>query len=148
MGTEKLGASSLAYERRVYGEQLRLIQKEVDRISLTNLDLINAENTTKKLKAEDSLIPIGGGAYIKANVYNTKVLVPVGAGYLIEMEAETAARELRRRIEETRKAVEKLTEEFKNISRRLETTSRKLSEMQTQDRINQRVEENLGEDYL
>ncbi|HLD59484.1 MAG TPA: prefoldin subunit alpha [Candidatus Bilamarchaeaceae archaeon] len=148
MSTEKLGASSLAYERRVYGEQLRLIQKEVDRISLTNLDLINAENTTKKLKAEDSLIPIGGGAYIKANVYNTKVLVPVGAGYLIEMEAETAARELRRRIEETRKAVEKLTEEFKNISRRLETTSRKLSEMQTQDRINQRVEENLGEDYL
>ncbi len=148
MSTEKLGASSLAYERRVYGEQLRLIQKEVDRISLTNLDLINAENTTKKLKAEDSLIPIGGGAYIKANVYNTKVLVPVGAGYLIEMEAETAARELRRRIEETRKAVEKLTEEFKNISRRLETTSRKLSEMQTQDRINQRVEENLGDDYL
>ena len=83
MSTEKLGASSLAYERRVYGEQLRLIQKEVDRISLTNLDLINAENTTKKLKAEDSLIPIGGGAYIKANVYNTKVLVPVRSRYLI-----------------------------------------------------------------
>lgn len=148
MSIENLGVSSLAYERRVYGEQLRLIQKEVDRISLTNLDLINAENTTKKLKAEDSLVPIGGGAYIKANVYNTKVLVPVGAGYLIEMEADTAARELRRRIEETRKAVESLTTEFKNISKKLDSTSRKLNEMQSQDRISKRVEENLGEDYL
>ena len=147
-GNQQMDPNGLMYERRVYTEQLKLIQKEVDRITLTNLDLINAENTAKKLQANDSLIPVGGGAYIKANVYNTKILLPVGAGYLVDMEAEEAARELRRRVEETRKAVERLTEEFKNISRKLTETIEKINELRSQEQIDKRVEENIGEDYV
>jgi prefoldin alpha subunit len=140
--------NAMMYERRVYEEQLRLIQKEVDRVSLTNLDLINAENTAKRLKVEDSLVPIGGGAYIKANVYNTKILVPIGAGYMTEMDAETAARELKRRIEATKKAVEELAKKYREISHQLVKTTEKLKELKTAAHINKQVEENLGEDYV
>ncbi|MFH2105866.1 MAG: prefoldin subunit alpha [Candidatus Micrarchaeota archaeon] len=140
--------NALMYERRVYEEQLRLIQKEVDRVSLTNLDLINAENTAKRLEVEDSLVPIGGGAYIKANVYNTKILIPIGAGYMTEMDAEMASRELRRRIEATKKAVEELAKKYREISHQLITTTERLRELKTAAQINKQVEENLGEDYI
>lgn len=140
--------AQMSYETAVYKEQLRLLQKEIERINLTTIDLSNATSTVQQLQQEDVLTPIGGGAFIKASVYNTNILVPVGAGYLIEMDKEYAVSEINKRIEATKKAIEKLSGEFQKVSSKLRELNAKLREMQVQDAINKRVDENIGEDYV
>ncbi len=140
--------TQISYENAVYREQLRLLQKEIDRINLTTIDLSNAITTAQQVKQEDVLSPIGGGAFLKASVYNTNILVPVGANYLVEMDKESAVSEMNRRIEATKKAVEKLSDEFQKVSIKLRELNAKLREIQTQDAINKRVDENIGEDYV
>ena len=117
----------LSYEVQVYREQLRLLEREIERINLTTVDLANALRTMENLKNEDVMMPIGGGSYLKASVYTTKVLVPIGADYMNEMERDKATVELRKRIESTKKAFEKLSEQFNAISKRLQDTGLKLS---------------------
>lgn len=140
--------AQLSYESAVYKEQLRLLQKEIERINLATIDLSNAARTAELIKQEDVLVPIGGGAFIKSSVYNTKILVPVGAEYLVEMEKEDAVSEINKRTEATKKAIEKLTEEFQKVSVKIRDINIKLREVQAQDVINKRVNENIGEDYL
>lgn len=140
--------SQLAYEAAVYREQLRLIQKEIERISITNIDLVNAAKTTEQLKNGEVLVPIGAGSFISANTHTTKILVPVGANYLLEMEKEHASVEINKRIDATKNAVEKLNDEFNKISIRLNEMNMRLNEMQKQNAINKRVDENIGEDYV
>lgn len=138
----------LSYEVAVYREQLRLLQREMERITLTLLDLKNAEKTASNLKDGSSLVPIGGGAFLNSEINSHTLLVPVGAGYLVQMGREEAARELARRIESTEKALHRLEEEFGGISGKLNSIGTKLNTLQSEIAINKRVEENIGEDYL
>ena len=140
--------AQLSYESAVYKEQMRLLQKEIERINLATIDLNNALHTAEKLKQDDVLVPIGGGSFLKATVYNTKVLVPIGASYLVEMEKTNAVIEMGKRLESTKKAIEKLSDEFQKVSSHLRELDLKLREIQTQDAISKRVDENIGEDYL
>lgn len=136
------------YEARVYQEQLRMLQKEIDRMSLTNLDLINAEKTADSLVENESLIPIGGGAFIKATISQTDILVPVGANYLIEMDRKDARGVLSKRIDATKNAVEKLNAEMMKIYDRLREAQTILSQLQTQRMANKKVNDNIREDYF
>ena len=95
--------TQISYEAAVYKEQLRLLQKEVDRINLTTIDLSNAVTTAQQVKQEDVLSPIGGGAFLKASVYNTNILVPVGANYLVEMDKERLMFEEKQMLEEEKR---------------------------------------------
>ncbi len=138
----------LSYETAVYREQLRLLQGEIDRVSLTLLDLENSLRTLENLKIDDSLVQIGGGAFIKSTIYSTNVLVPVGAGYFVEMSKEQGIIEIRKRIESTKKAVEKLREEFEKVSKKLHETSINLRNIQAAVNIAKRVEENEHLEYV
>lgn len=140
-------AARLSYEAAVYKEQLRLLQSEMDRISLALVDLDNAARTLDKLKTEDSIVQIGGGAFIKVNVYSSHVIVPIGAGYLVEMEREYAALELKRRVDSTKKAVERLREEFGKVSVKLQEASVKMRGMQADAAIMKRAEESEHYEY-
>ena len=138
----------LSYEVAVYREQLRLLQKEIERINFTTNELSNASATAQNLKSEDILVQIGGGSFIMANIYNTKILVPVGAGYLVEMESRDAAAEITKRIDATKNAIQKLNEEFDKIARKLQDSGSRLRQVQMDQSINKRVNDNLGEDYV
>lgn len=138
----------LVYETMVYREQLNLLQREMDRITLATLDLSNAVKTTEKMTGGQGLVPIGGGAFIKADIAAVQVLVPIGAGYLVEMEKTGAETELKKRVDATEKAVEKLSAEFATLSKKFQEASAKLREAQSQAALNKRVEENVSDDYL
>jgi len=138
----------LVYETMVYREQLNLLQREMDRITLATLDLSNAVRTTEKIADGQGLVPIGGGAFIKADISAVKVLVPIGAGYLVEMERGTAETELKKRTDATEKAVEKLSAEFASLSKKFQEASSKLRDAQSQAALNKRVDENVTDDYL
>jgi prefoldin alpha subunit len=140
--------AQLNYEVAVYREQLTMLKRETERVSLTTMDLANALRTVESIGTEKVLMPIGGGAMIKGSISETNVLVPIGAEYLLEMKKEQAAVELNRRIDATRKAVEKLNEEFGKILAKLQEVASQLEQLEGQLRISQRGEENMKEDYL
>ncbi len=147
-GVEHNNIQQLSYEVAVYREQLRLLQKEIERINSTTYDLSNASKTADNLKSEDILVQIGGGSYVRANVYSVKILVPVGANYLIEMDNKEAALEIKKRIDATKNAIVKLNEEFEKIATRLQESGSMLRNVQMQQSLNKRVNENIGEDYV
>lgn len=140
--------AQLGYELAVYKEQINLIKRETERVSLTTIDLTNALKTAENVATNDVLIPIGGGALVKGHVDETRILVPVGAEYLVEMSKEEAVEELKKRVEATKKAVEKLTEEFNKIAVKLREATNQLQELQVQSQINKTVDGNIREDYI
>jgi prefoldin alpha subunit len=148
MPTNEEIQAQLNYEVAVYREQLSMLKRETERVSLTTIDLTNAIRTVENLGKEKVLMPIGGGAMIKGTVSETDVLVPIGAEYMLEMKKETAIVELNRRIDATRKAVEKLNEEFGKIMTRLQEVSTQLQQLEGQAKISERGEESMKEDYL
>ncbi len=140
--------AQLNYEIAIYREQISMIKRETERISLTTVDLNNALKTVENLDKGKALVPIGGGAMVRGNITETTVLVPIGAQYLSEMGREEAISEIEKRIEATKKAVEKLTQEFEKIAKKLRTVSGRLQQIQKQSRISEQVEENIREDYV
>jgi prefoldin alpha subunit len=149
MADEKLEETyaRLAYEIRIYRKQLAILQKEIEKVTLTSLDLMNATRTLESLKTGENLIPLGGGSYVRGEIKDKIVLVPVGAGYLTEINAPAAAERMRRRVDMTKTAIKKLTEEFGRISGTLEVSSRRLKEIEKKIVIDKRVEESVSEDY-
>lgn len=152
MVTSEEEHARLNYELAVYREQVALIKRETERISLTTIDLSNAlttvENFKEKEEQKSMLVPIGGGAMIKGAMSNTRILVPIGAEYLMEMEREDAVKELKKRIDATKKAVEKLTAEFNKIAGKLREATVQLRKLQTEAKMSERVDENIREDYI
>lgn len=148
MVTFEEAQAQLNYEVAIYREQLSMLKRETERVSLTTLDLTNALKTVESLGTEKVLMPIGGGAMVKGTVTETKVMVPIGAEYLLEMEREQAIVELNKRIEATKKAVEKLSEEFNKIMNKLREVSGQLQQLDAQQRISERGEQNIKEDYI
>jgi len=140
--------SQLNYEVAVYREQLNMLKRETERISLTTLDLSNALRTVESLGAMQVMMPIGGGALVRGKTTDTRVLMPIGAEYLVEMEKERAISELERRIEATKKALEKLNAEFGNVMTKLRDVSGRLDDLQTQVQISTRADENIKDDYI
>ena len=118
--------AQLSYELAVYREQINMLRRETERVSLTTIDLTNALATVESLSEEQALVPIGGGVLINAALTNTSVLMPIGAGYLVNMKKETASLELNRRIDATKRAVEKLTDEFNKINHKLKEVASQL----------------------
>jgi len=138
----------LAYETAVYREQLNLLHREIDRITLAMLDLTNAVKTTDKLTSGDSLVPIGGGAFARAVLSSNTLLVPIGASYVIEVKKEAAGLELKKRVESTEKALQRLNTEVVSISQKFQEANTKLRDIQSQNAINRAAEDNIREDYI
>jgi len=140
--------AKLAYETKIYRKQLTILQREIERITLTSIDLTNALNTIEGLKKGEALVPIGGGSFAKAQISDVNILVPIGGGYLAEMDKKNAEDRMRNRIEATKTAVQRLSQEFGNISTRLEEVTAQLKELEKRIAIEHKVEEEAKEDYV
>jgi len=140
--------AKLTYEAAVYKEQLKLLKKEIDRINSTTIELSSAVRTIENLKNAETLVPVGGGAFVKGEVSSTQVLVPIGSSYLTEMDKETAAIEIKKRVETTRNAIKKLNEEYVKIINKLKETGTKLQQAKKSAEINKRVDESAQDDYI
>ena len=148
MPTAEDAQAALSYELAIYREQISMIKRETERVSLTTIDLANALRTVEGIAPEQVLIPIGGGALVKGSVSETRILVPLGAEYMLEMEKGDAEMEIKRRIDATRKAVERLNEEFGKIAQKVREVSMQLQQLQNQNRLNAAVDGNIREDYI
>ncbi|MEM3422887.1 MAG: prefoldin subunit alpha [Candidatus Bilamarchaeaceae archaeon] len=145
--TEELYAR-LAYEVRMYKNQLNLLQKEIEKLTLTAIDANNAARTIESLEQGDTIIPIGGNAFAKGIISSTNILLGIGSGYLIEVDKETATKKMKQREEATKEAMSKLSQEYSRISAKFEAASRQLQEIEMQLMVKRRGEETTREDYL
>ncbi|MBU0585928.1 prefoldin subunit alpha [Candidatus Micrarchaeota archaeon] len=116
-------SKKLLYEAQLYSEQLRLLEGEIERISMTAIELSTSLNAIAALEENDMFMQVGGGAMVSGKITSTQVIIPVGAGYMVSMEKETAVTEVKRRIKTTENAVTRLKEEFTKISTKLKETN-------------------------
>lgn len=138
----------LVYEVRLYKNQLNLIQKEIEKLTLAAIDISNAGRTIEALAPGDAIIPMGGGTFAKGILSNTNVLLSIGGGYLLEVDKEMAAKKMKQREQATKEAMSKLSQEHARISAKFEAASKQLQEIEMQLMIKQRGEESTKEDYL
>jgi prefoldin alpha subunit len=136
------------YEVAIYREQLAMLRREMERVSLTTMDLSSAAQAVNGLKAEQILVPIGGGVFVRGEVKDTRVIVPIGAEFAVDMEKGEAEVELQRRVEATRQAVTKLNEEFEKINKKLREVTFNLQDVDQQLRLSKQVEAGVKEDYI
>lgn len=140
--------AKISYEAAVYRQQLAILQKEIEQISKTSTELSKAASTVENIRKSKVFIPLGGGSYLKGAVTDTNVLVPVGANYVVEMESDEAGREMKRRIDATKTAIERLATEFKKIATKLRAASEQLKRIEETTEVLEKVEESSKEDYI
>lgn len=119
----------MIYEAKIYSEQIRLLQTELERISMTMMELNSSLKVVEWLKENLVFVPIGGGAMISANVTSNEVLLPIGGGYLIAFKKDEALEEIKKRIRSTETAIERLNTELEKIDVKFNETSRKIETM-------------------
>lgn len=73
---------------RMVGQQRNYMEREIERMMMSMLDLNNSLTTIQNIRDESGLVPIGGGAFIRAKLDPGNVLVPIGAGYMAEFGVE------------------------------------------------------------
>ncbi|MFA5076947.1 MAG: prefoldin subunit alpha [Candidatus Micrarchaeia archaeon] len=124
----------MMYEARVYGEQLRLLQNEIERINMTAMELESSLRAVEALREEQIFVPIGAGAMMGAKLSSTEVLMPVGAGYMTGMKKHEAIEEIKKRMQTTQGAMEKLRAEFEKINAKLYEVGGKIDAMNAKSR--------------
>lgn len=78
----------------------------------------------------ESLIPVGLGTYVKANVSGTsKVLLDVGAGIMVEKEHDSAINYLESRIKELQVALNETASQKHQILMRLEQLKQEMNRL-------------------
>ncbi|MDD5337560.1 MAG: prefoldin subunit alpha [Candidatus ainarchaeum sp.] len=119
----------MVYEARVYSEQIRLLQNEAERINMTAMELESSLAAVEALREEQIFVPLGAGAMVSSRITSTEVLVPIGAGYMIGMKKYEAVEEIKKRMQSTQGAIEKLRAEFDKINAKLYEVSGKIDAM-------------------
>ncbi len=100
---------------RTIGQQRQMVEREMERLMMSLVDLSNSLRTIKNMGDEEMLVPVGGGAMVKTKLVDKNVFIPVGAGYALEYGVEDAKTEVDKRIKMTEKAVHTLRAELKKL---------------------------------
>jgi len=121
-GREQL--SRMAYEAQLLQGQGRALEQQMGALSEGIAQLGVAIESLKSMKAAGSgnaLVPIGGGAMVRAKLENGgKVLLDIGAGVVAEKDIGEAVVILEKRLSETEKARGGAEREIATLSRRLQ----------------------------
>ena len=116
---------------RMYSQQKQAIERELEKLMVSLMELNNSILTIKELKDSEGLVPIGGGAFVKAKLEGEKVIIPIGSGYSQEYTIKGASAEVSKRIELTEKAVKRMRDELGKVDNemvKLESAFRKLQQ--------------------
>jgi prefoldin alpha subunit len=119
----------LSERHQVYKHQAESISQQINVVGITIKDVETALITITTLKDEsagiETLVPIGFGSFVKANLVNTDtIVVGIGAGVSVEKNIDDAKSFLEKRKNELTKyqeqlnnTVAKLAQELQNIEK-------------------------------
>jgi len=107
-------------------KQLALVEKSVSEI----MDTIAAVGEIPKTKEQESLIPIGSGVFVKANLLEkNKFLVSVGANIFLDKTAPETKTYLENQKTELQKNLELLSAQIRKIQTELARNNKEAEEL-------------------
>lgn len=121
--------SELSEKHQVYQYQAEALAQQINMVKITIKDVETALTTITALKDEtpgkETLVPIGFGSFVKANLVNPDtIVVGIGAGVSIEKKIDDAKSFLEKRKDELTKyydqlnnTIAKLGQELQNIEK-------------------------------
>lgn len=104
---------------RMYNQQKQAVEKEVEKLSVSLMELKNSVKTVEELEENAGLVPIGGGAFVHADLHKEKIVIPIGSGYAKEYTPKDADTEISKRIELTENALKKMRDELGKIDEQM-----------------------------
>ncbi|OIO23911.1 prefoldin subunit alpha [Candidatus Micrarchaeota archaeon CG1_02_49_24] len=125
----------MAYEAQVFQQQQRLMQQELSMldngIRELNMTIAALESLDKAKK--ETLFSIGGGAFVKSRDFERgAVILNVGAGVLVEKGRGEAILLVKKRIDNAKVAVQKLSVEFGSVVQKLRALEERAQLLQQQ----------------
>ncbi|MEL4305018.1 prefoldin subunit alpha [Methanococcoides sp. LMO-2] len=117
---------NLAVQHRELQQQAESLQQQMGMVQMSIEDCTRAIATLDELDAVsgaiNTMIPLGGGTFIHADVSNVeKVVVGLGAGISAEKSPSEAKELLNRRKEELGKVIERLNGSLSQIGQRIQS---------------------------
>jgi len=118
--------AELSEKHQVYKHQAESISQQINVVGITIKDVETALITITTLKDEsagtETLVPIGFGSFVKANLVNTDtIVVGVGAGVSVEKNIDDAKSFLEKRKDELTKYQEQLNNTIAKLAQELQT---------------------------
>lgn len=116
---------------RLYSQQKQILERELEKLMVSLMELNSSILTIKGIGDGEGLVPIGGGAFVKATLEGKNVIIPIGSGYSQEYTIKGASTEVSKRIELTEKAVKRMKDELEKVDKemiKLETEFRKIQQ--------------------
>ena len=116
---------------RLYSQQKQVLERELEKLMVSLMELNSSILTIKGVEDGEGLVPIGGGAFVKAKLEGKNVIIPIGSGYSQEYDIKGASAEVSKRIELTEKAVKRMKSELGKVDAemaKLESEFKKLQQ--------------------
>ncbi|MDP1553055.1 MAG: prefoldin subunit alpha [Methanobacteriaceae archaeon] len=111
---------ALVNELNQYQNQADLIQQQMETVkaSLGELEILdNTLEAIKEGKDLETLVPLGAGSFINAEIKNTEeVIMSVGAGVAITKKVEEAQETVSTQKDEMRQTMEKMAQNLQQLS--------------------------------
>ena len=127
--------AELSEKHHVYQYQAESIAQQINMVKLTIKDVETALTTITALKDEsagiETLVPIGFGSFVKANLVNTDtIVVGIGAGVSIEKNIDDAKSFLEKRKDELTKYFEQLNTTITKLGQELQNIEKTVQKHQ------------------
>lgn len=121
-------------EYSVYKSQVDALANEIAIINTTLNNLSAAkttiENVNKLTEKQEILVPIGGNAFLKATIDDTKnVLLNIGSNVIVNKSIADALQVIEKQISDLTKAQESLSAKIEDLTSKIETIEPELAKM-------------------
>ncbi|WP_292460165.1 prefoldin subunit alpha [Methanothermococcus sp.] len=113
------------YELELYNQQVKKLQDELGKIEIMKMELMKSIESMNGLKeSKEILVPLGGGAFVKAEVIDSENII-VGTGGDVFLEKNIADV-----IEDFKKSSEELTNAETMLKEQIDKTIKFINKMQ------------------
>ena len=121
-------------ELRAYEGSARVIQARLGIINSAMNDFALASSTLEGVKTQkpdaESLIPVGGGSYVRAKLADvSKIVMGVGAGVAIERPIDDSVNEIKSRLADMENARNALQQQLGQTLMKIEENREKLNQI-------------------
>lgn len=128
-GAEKVRISNAELQRLIleyeYLQRLaEALRSRIETLNMLKANLTNARNVLNEMenkeKGHEILVPIGGGFYIHTELRDpSKVLIDLGARYVVERNREGALDYLNSRLEEIENSIREATGQLSEVTNKI-----------------------------
>lgn len=127
--------SELSEKHQVFQYQAEAIAQQINMVKITIKDVETALTTITALKDEtpgkETLVPIGFGSFVKANLVNPDtIVVGIGAGVSVEKKIDDAKSFLEKRKDELTKYYEQLNNTITKLGQELQNIEKMVQKHQ------------------